>query len=192
MNYFYVWTEVNELAELIRFLQSGQRMEKPELMPRVIGNVMADCWKHNQEERLTFAQLEEILGEMVTPIIRQRFAGAEEVEETNNYMQMNKETDEPSNTGAAESMPDYLRMNSTGKREDSPPSNAPTSSQPPNVPLKLYPKLSVTNYINTSTEINTPPQTPMAYANIGGHAPLSPTESLADTNYLAMLPAGQV
>ncbi|EFX78105.1 hypothetical protein DAPPUDRAFT_53509 [Daphnia pulex] len=186
------YPEVNELAELIRFLQSGQRMEKPELMPRVIGNVMADCWKHNQEERLTFAQLEEILGEMVTPIIRQRFAGAEVVEETNNYMQMNKETDGHSNAGAAESMPDYLRMNSTGKREDSPPSNAPTASQPPNYPLKLYPKLSVTNYINTSTEINTPPQTPMAYANIGGHAPLSPTESLADTNYLAMLPAAQV
>ena len=179
---------MNELAELIRFLQNGQRMERPEFMPKIIGEIMADCWKHNQEERTTFAQLEEMLGELVDPVIRQRFAGTQMMEEPNNYLQMNKEMAPNHSKSTDEPMSDYLRMTSAEKREET--NN--TLPERPNFPPKLYPQLSVTNYINTSTEINTPPQTPLGYKNIAGHPPLSPTESLADTNYLAMLPAAQV
>lgn len=174
---------MNELADLIRYLQRGDRMETPELAPGAIGDIMADCWKHNPEERATFSQLERMLGQMVDPIIRQRFAGADGVEETNNYLQMNTEIDP---TSMSETMPDYLKMTSTEGQ-------ATTAISPPRShPHKLYPQLSVTNYINTSTEINTPPQTPLGnkHSNTlgGGHPPLSPTESLADSNYLAMLP----
>ncbi|KZS11530.1 putative Inactive tyrosine-protein kinase 7 [Daphnia magna] len=177
------YPEVNELADLIRYLQRGDRMETPELAPGAIGDIMADCWKHNPEERATFSQLERMLGQMVDPIIRQRFAGADGVEETNNYLQMNTEIDP---TSMSETMPDYLKMTSTEGQ-------ATTAISPPRShPHKLYPQLSVTNYINTSTEINTPPQTPLGnkHSNTlgGGHPPLSPTESLADSNYLAMLP----
>ena len=182
----YLHTEVNELADLIRFLQNGQRMEKPEFMPKTVGDIMADCWKHNTEERATFAQLEQIFGEMVDPIIRQRFAGAEVLDETNNYMQMSK--DIASNSPeVSEPNCSYLRMDSAENREitSEPP-------QRPNFPPKLYPQLSVTNYINTSTEVNTPPQSPLVYKNIGEHPPLSHTESFSDTNYLAMSPPTQV
>jgi hypothetical protein len=133
-----------------------------------------------------------MFGEMVDPIIRQRYAGTEVIGETSNYLQMNKEN-APSNPDASEPISDYLRMTSAEKREDIEPlSNTSTLPQRSNFPPKLYPQLSVTNYINTSTEVNTPPQTPLGYKNLGGHPPLSPTESLSDTNYLAMLPATQI
>jgi hypothetical protein len=110
------------------------------------------------------------------------------MEEPNNYLQMNKEMAPNHSKSTDEPMSDYLRMTSAEKREET--NN--TLPERPNFPPKLYPQLSVTNYINTSTEINTPPQTPLGYKNLAGHPPLSPTESLADTNYLAMLPAAQV
>jgi hypothetical protein len=50
-----------------------------------------DCWKHNEEERTTFGQLEQIFHKIVDPIIRQRFAGPAVTEEKNNYVKMNKE-----------------------------------------------------------------------------------------------------
>ncbi|XP_057373175.1 vascular endothelial growth factor receptor 1-like [Daphnia carinata] len=177
------YPEVNELADLIRYLQRGDRMETPEQAPEAIGNIMADCWKHNPEERATFSQLERIIGQMVDPIIRQRFAGTDDVEETNNYLQMNTEIDP---TSTSDTMPDYLKMTSTEGQ-------ATTAVSPPRShPPKLYPQLSLTNYVNTSTEINTPPHTAFVKKDSntvgGGHPPLSPTESLADSNYLAMLP----
>lgn len=169
------------MADLIRNLQRGDRMETPEFAPRTIGDIMTDCWKHNPEERTTFSNLEWILGQMVDPIIRQRYAGVDMVEETNNYLQMNTEIDP---TSTADTMPDYLKMASAeGNTADLPPrSHAP----------KLCAQLSMTNYMNTSIEVDTPPQTPLTdkYSNMvgRGHPPLSPTESLADSNYLAMLP----
>ena len=62
---FINMTEVLGFPSLMEFLQSGQRMEKPEYAPQVIGKVMSECWKENPDERATFAQLEEILGQLV-------------------------------------------------------------------------------------------------------------------------------
>jgi hypothetical protein len=75
--------------------------------------------------------------------------------------------------------------------------NASSLSQRPNVPPKLLPHLGVTNYINTCTEINTPPQTPMSYTNLKKQMSVSFQKSLADTStatqgYLAVLPATPV
>jgi hypothetical protein len=184
---------VNELADLIRFLQNGRRMDRPELMPRAIGNVMEECWKHNQEERATFARLEHILGEMVDPIIRQRFAGEEVMTEQNNYLKMN--TKIGSNNPEAQS--EYETMTSNENRQVISVLNASSLSQRPNVPPKLLPHLGVTNYINTCTEINTPPQTPMSYTNLKKQMSVSFQKSLADTStatqgYLAVLPATPV
>jgi hypothetical protein len=184
---------VNELADLIRFLQNSRRMDRPELMPRAIGNVMEDCWKHNQKERATFARLEHILGEMVDPIIRQRFAGEKVMTEQNNYVKMN--TKIGSNNPEAQS--EYETTTSNENRQVISVLNASSLSQRPNVHPKLYPHLGVTNYINTCTEVNTPPQTPTSYTNFRKHMSVSFQKSLADTStttqgYLAVLPATPV
>jgi serine/threonine protein kinase len=50
--------------QLIAALQSGYRMDKPELMPKDIGQLMTDCWKQEPRHRPTFNQLTEILREM--------------------------------------------------------------------------------------------------------------------------------
>ena len=52
----------------VRRLQNGYRMEKPELAPNFIGQLMADCWKTQPNQRPTFSQLEETLkNEMDAP-----------------------------------------------------------------------------------------------------------------------------
>ena len=43
----------------IRRLQNGYRMEKPEFATNDIGRLMADCWKHEPNQRPTFSQIEE-------------------------------------------------------------------------------------------------------------------------------------
>jgi hypothetical protein len=147
-------------------------------MPRTIGNVMADCWKHNEEERTTFGQLEQIFHKAVDPIIRQRFAGPAVTEEKNNYVKMNKEI----RLNNPEAKTEYETMTSTENRQVVSLSNASTSSQCPNAPGKLYPQLSATNYIDASTEIDTQP-------------PLFFQKSLADNSsqdYLDVLPEPQV
>jgi hypothetical protein len=74
-------------------------------------------------------------------------------EEKNNYVKMNKEI----RFNNPEAKSEYETMISTEKRQVIWLSNASTSSQCPNAPRKLHPQLSLTNYINASTEIDTLP-----------------------------------
>ena len=47
--------------QLIQGLQNGYRMTKPEFAPDEIGQLMADCWKTEPNQRPTFNQLVEAL-----------------------------------------------------------------------------------------------------------------------------------
>lgn len=47
---------------LIKQLRNGYRMEKPDYAPNIIGEIMFNCWKSEPNERPTFSQLEEMLG----------------------------------------------------------------------------------------------------------------------------------
>jgi len=49
------------LNQLIRELQSGYRMDKPQFATNDIGQLMSDCWKANPSERPTFHNLQEAL-----------------------------------------------------------------------------------------------------------------------------------
>lgn len=47
--------------ELIRQLEKGYRMEKPDFAPNYFGEIMTSCWKMDPKERPTFSQIEELV-----------------------------------------------------------------------------------------------------------------------------------
>jgi len=48
-------------SQLLKEIQSGYRMEKPEYATNTMGKVMMDCWKTDPKERPTFRQLQEMI-----------------------------------------------------------------------------------------------------------------------------------
>ena len=126
--------DVNGPSELIRLLESSQRMEIPKYAPTFIGDLMLQCWKHNQDERITFEQAERFLGELVDDSTRQRFASSESLGYISN-------TDIPITAD--------LRMTSVDliTRSDCQNVDETLSSNP-----KLYPQLSTCSYIDVIAE----------------------------------------
>ena len=51
---------------LIKEIQKGFRMEKPENAPNVFGEIMTNCWKTDPKERPTFQQLEDTISGYMT------------------------------------------------------------------------------------------------------------------------------
>uniref|UniRef100_A0A0P6GTW8 receptor protein-tyrosine kinase n=1 Tax=Daphnia magna TaxID=35525 RepID=A0A0P6GTW8_9CRUS len=58
----------NAKFELIKVLQNGYRMEKPDNAPNFFGQMMADCWKLEPNERPTFVQLQQMIGDYMEPL----------------------------------------------------------------------------------------------------------------------------
>jgi hypothetical protein len=52
--------------QLIKEIQKGYRMEKPENAPNFFGEMMANCWKREPKERPTFGQLEDTISDYMT------------------------------------------------------------------------------------------------------------------------------
>lgn len=48
-------------SQLLKEIQSGYRMEKPEYATNTMSKVMTDCWKTDPKERPTFRQLQEMI-----------------------------------------------------------------------------------------------------------------------------------
>jgi hypothetical protein len=46
---------------LIKAIQNGYRMEKPNNAPNLFGEIMRNCWKMDPKERPTFGQLEQTI-----------------------------------------------------------------------------------------------------------------------------------
>ena len=47
--------------EMVREIQKGFRMEKPELAPHQFGEMMSNCWQTDPNERPTFLEMEEAI-----------------------------------------------------------------------------------------------------------------------------------
>ncbi|KAI9559073.1 hypothetical protein GHT06_015862 [Daphnia sinensis] len=52
--------------QLIKEIQKGYRMEKPEYAPNLFGEIMTNCWKSDPKERPTFSQLKEVISRYMT------------------------------------------------------------------------------------------------------------------------------
>ena len=66
------------LNELIRELQGGYRMDKPQFATNEIGRLMADCWKADPIERPTFNQLQDALSDQLEASVSQHYLSMDE------------------------------------------------------------------------------------------------------------------
>ncbi|RWS27211.1 Vascular endothelial growth factor receptor 3-like protein, partial [Leptotrombidium deliense] len=67
----YPGIEVNE--EFYKKLKYGYRMEKPEMSPEVIYQLMCVCWNAEPKERPDFTQMAEELGDLLEASVRQHY-----------------------------------------------------------------------------------------------------------------------
>lgn len=63
-------------------------MEKPEYAPEILRKIMAGCWKHNPDDRITFDELEQTLGQLVNENTRHYFTKSDS---EGAYIQLNPE-----------------------------------------------------------------------------------------------------
>ncbi len=54
---------------LVRDIQNGHRMEKPEFAPDFFGDIMKSCWQKEPKERPTFSKLAEMTGEYIESLV---------------------------------------------------------------------------------------------------------------------------
>jgi hypothetical protein len=54
---------------LVRDIQNGHRMGKPEYSPNFFGDIMKKCWYINPKERPTFYQLAEIIEKYIESLV---------------------------------------------------------------------------------------------------------------------------
>ncbi|KAL3309554.1 hypothetical protein Ciccas_011899, partial [Cichlidogyrus casuarinus] len=54
--------------EVLRHIEEGERLAKPDLAPDEIYAIMHDCWAYNPEARPTFAQLVQMFGHLATNV----------------------------------------------------------------------------------------------------------------------------
>lgn len=54
---------------LVREIQNGHRMEKPEYSPNFFGDIMKKCWQLDPKERPTFSQLSEMVEKYIESLV---------------------------------------------------------------------------------------------------------------------------
>ena len=54
---------------LLRELQSGHRMEKPEHAPKFIGELMKNCWLKEPNDRPTFSQMADAIEKEIESVV---------------------------------------------------------------------------------------------------------------------------
>lgn len=54
-------------------LLKGERLVNPRHCPATVGDLMASCWKGNPDERPTFEQCEQALGDLLDPNVRAQY-----------------------------------------------------------------------------------------------------------------------
>lgn len=75
-----------DFRQLIRELLVGYRMDKPQMATKEIGRLMTDCWKMEPNDRPTFHQLQDELGNHLESTIREHYVDMNEP-----YLKMNEE-----------------------------------------------------------------------------------------------------
>ena len=54
---------------LLRELQKGHRMEKPEYAPNFLGEMMTNCWQKEPSDRPTFFQMADVIAKQIESVV---------------------------------------------------------------------------------------------------------------------------
>ncbi len=54
---------------LVTQIQNGYRMEKPEFAPNFVGEMMANCWLKEPNDRPTFSQMADVIVKQIESVV---------------------------------------------------------------------------------------------------------------------------
>ena len=54
---------------LVTQIQNGYRMTKPEYTPNFIGEMMANCWRKEPNDRPTFSQMADVIAKQIESVV---------------------------------------------------------------------------------------------------------------------------
>ena len=54
---------------LLRELQKGHRMEKPQYAPNFLGEMMKNCWQKEPNDRPTFSQMADVIAKEIESVV---------------------------------------------------------------------------------------------------------------------------
>jgi hypothetical protein len=94
---------------LIKTIQKGYRMEKPDNAPNFFGEIWTNCWKVDPKERPTFSQLEETISCQMESTVSSNYLNLNEA-----YAKFNEEKDTATPTdlfGLAKLLAEKSQMN---------------------------------------------------------------------------------
>jgi hypothetical protein len=56
--------------ELVREIQNGHRMGKPEFLPNFLEEIMTNCWQNDPKERSTFSQITDLIEKYIESLVK--------------------------------------------------------------------------------------------------------------------------
>lgn len=99
-NFFPRFIDIEDLTVLIQHLESGKRLEIPKQTPNSIAVIIANCWKADPFNRPTFQQLEQLLGDLIEPAVKNCYIEMDEPYRHRNIERFGNSVDiEPSKAG---------------------------------------------------------------------------------------------
>ncbi|XP_032784031.2 vascular endothelial growth factor receptor 2 [Daphnia magna] len=81
--------------ELIRQLEKGYRMEKPDFAPNYFGEIMASCWKSDPKERPTFSHMEQQISLQMESTVSDHYLNLNQSYEKLNQEKVSAPANEP-------------------------------------------------------------------------------------------------
>ncbi|XP_046459157.1 fibroblast growth factor receptor 1-like [Daphnia pulex] len=81
--------------QLVRQLEKGYRMEKPDFAPTCMGEIMSSCWKADPKERPTFSEMEEMISSQMESTVSDHYLNLNSSYENLNEEKVNASPTEP-------------------------------------------------------------------------------------------------
>jgi hypothetical protein len=81
--------------KLVRQLENGYRMEKPEFAPTYMGEIMAGCWKADPKNRPSFSEIEQMISKRMESTVSDHYLNLNSSYEKLNQLKVNASPSEP-------------------------------------------------------------------------------------------------
>jgi hypothetical protein len=81
--------------QLVRQLEKGFRMDKPDYAPTCMGEIMSSCWKADPKERPSFSEMEEMISSQMESTVSDHYLNLNSSYEKLNEEKVNASPTEP-------------------------------------------------------------------------------------------------